>query len=34
VVALVLFSFAAITLFAEFVGSLGARALAGIDANP
>ncbi len=34
VVALVLFSFAAITLFAEFVGSLGARALAGIEANP
>ena len=34
VVALVLFAFAAITLFAEFVGSLGARALAGIEANP
>jgi peptide/nickel transport system permease protein len=34
VVALVLFSFAAITLFAEFIGSLGARALAGIEANP
>jgi peptide/nickel transport system permease protein len=34
VVALVLFSFAAITLIAEFVGSLGAHALAGIEANP
>lgn len=34
VVALVLLSLAAITLVAEFVGSLGARALAGIEANP
>ena len=34
VVALVLLSFAAITLIAEFLGSLGARALAGIEANP
>jgi len=34
VVALVLFAFAAITLFAEFLGSLGAHALAGIEANP
>jgi peptide/nickel transport system permease protein len=34
VVALVLLSFAAIVLIAEFAGSLGARALAGIEANP
>jgi ABC-type dipeptide/oligopeptide/nickel transport system permease component len=34
VVALVLFAFAAITLLAEFIGSLGARALAGLEANP
>jgi peptide/nickel transport system permease protein len=34
VVALVLLSFAAITLIAQFLGSLGARALAGIEANP
>src|ERR1700733_872045 len=34
VVALVLFSFAAITLAAEFIGALGARALAGLETNP
>jgi peptide/nickel transport system permease protein len=34
VVALVLFAFAAITLIAEFVGSLSAHALAGLEADP